>query len=322
MTNPGITDPGFLIELADWSNESDRARLRAVRDAVFIIEQRVPEALEWDELDATSQHVIALDSGSRDPVGCGRLTPLRTIGRMAVVASWRQRGVGTALMRTLLEQARVRGMLSVTLHAQTHALAFYGAFGFVPNGPEYLEAGIPHQDMRASIATPDAPDRSAKVVERHAIDSIDEARGFLDRIASQARHRVSIFSLDGDPPLLDRLSFMTEIQRVALSGRGASVRVLLRDTARMARDGHRLLELSRRLSSFVEIRRVDLDESGLDDDAFVLDDLGGVYWQPRSDSTHAEGSLHDPNRAAALRNRFEHHWHRAQPDTALRRLAL
>lgn len=322
MTSSGIADSDFLIELADWSNEQDRARLRAVRETVFIGEQQVPEALEWDDLDASSLHVIALDNENQQPMGCGRLTVLRTIGRMAVLPKWRARGVGAAIMRTLMEQARVRGMLSVSLHAQTHALAFYRAFGFVADGPEYLEAGIPHQDMRASITTPDAPDRISVAVERHALGTLDEARHFLDRIAAQARHRLSIFSLDGDPLLLDRLPLVAEVQRVALSGRGAVVRLLLRDTRRMARDGHRLLELSRRLPSFVEIRRVDVDESGLDDDAFVLNDVSGVYWQPRSDSPHAEASLHDPQRAAALSNRFEHHWQRAQPDSALRRLAL
>jgi len=144
----------------------------------------------------------------------------------------------------------------------------------------------------------------------------------LDRVVSQARHRVSISSFDGDPTLLDRVELVAELQRVALSGRGALVRLLLHDTQRMARDGHRILELARRVPSFVEIRRVDIDESGLDSDAFVLDDVGGVHWQPRFDAVHAEASLHDPNRVAVLGNRFEHHWQRAQPDSALRRLAL
>ncbi|MEO6064247.1 MAG: GNAT family N-acetyltransferase [Lysobacterales bacterium] len=322
MSGPEIDNADFLIELADWSNEIDRARLRSVREAVFIVEQQVPDALEWDDLDATSQHVVALESGSHRPIGCGRLTPLRAIGRMAVMPEWRGRGVGAAIMRTLLEQARVRGMLSVELHAQTHALEFYRAFGFEAEGPEYDEAGIPHQDMRAEIAAPDAPDRTPAASERHAIATLDEARSFIDSLAAQARHRISIFSLDGDPLLLDRPSFVDEIQRVALSGRGAVVRLLLRDARRMARDGHRLLELARRLPSFVEIRCVEVDESGLDDDAFVFDDVGGVYWQPRSDSPHAEGSMHDPHRAAAISNRFEHHWQRAQPNPALRRLTL
>jgi len=322
MTEDHVRHLDFHVELADWSNESDRSRLIAVRQAVFIGEQRVPEELEWDELDATSQHVVALDSGTRDPVGCGRLTPDRSIGRIAVMPAWRKRGVGAALMRTLMENARARGLSSVTLHAQTHALEFYRSFGFVAEGDEYLEAGIPHQDMRATIAAPDTPDRTRAEFERHAINSLLEATQWLDRIAAQARHRLSIFSLDGDPALLGRLEFATEVQRVALSGRGALVRLLLRDTRRMARDGHRLLELSRRLPSFVEIRQVDVDESGLDDDAFVLDDSGGWYWQPRPDSTHAEASLHDPGRAAELSTRFEHHWQRAQPDPALRRLGL
>ncbi len=322
MTAKREDEPGFHVELADWANEADRARLIAVRHAVFIVEQRVPEEMEWDATDATSQHVLALDDQTSKPVGCGRLTPECTIGRMAVLDHWRGRGVGAALMRTLLEQARARAMASVSLHAQTHAIDFYRGFGFIAEGSEYLEAGIAHQTMRKSIPAPDRPDRTPVAFDRHSINSLDEAAQWIDRIAAQARHRLSIFSLDGDPPLLARPAFVMEVQRIALSGRGALVRLLLRETRRMARDGHRLLELSRRLPSFIEIRQVDVDESGLDNDAFVLDDTGGWYWQPRPDSFHAEASPHDPGRAAELITRFEHHWQRAQPDPALRRLGL
>ncbi len=321
--NPGLDAASqFHIELADWANDRDRARLKELRHAVFITEQHVPEALEWDELDATSQHVLAIETASDRAIGCGRLTPDRTIGRMAVLPAWRGRGTGAALMRTLMEQARVRGMLSVTLHAQTHALEFYRRFGFEPEGAGYLEAGIPHQDMRADIATPDAPSRVAVDVVRHSLRTLAESCEWLDRIASQARHRITISSHDGDPPLLDRAAFMTELQRIALSGRGAEVRLLLRDTRRIARDGHRILELARRVPSFVEIRRVEFDESGLDADAFVLDDVGGVFWQPRSDIMNAEASLNDAHRTALLSTRFERHWQRAQSDPTLRHLAL
>lgn len=143
------TADGFTLRAADWSREAER--LRAVRRAVFVIEQNIPEELEWDDNDAASLHVLAED---RDgvPIACGRLLPDGHIGRMAVLSGWRGQGVGAAVLSLLIEMARARGDAAVRLHAQTHAMPFYAKFGFAPEGDEYLEAGIPHRSMVRRLA--------------------------------------------------------------------------------------------------------------------------------------------------------------------------
>ena len=134
----------FAVRVTDWPR--DAAKLRAVREAVFIVEQRIPEDLEWDGDDPTSMHVLAEDAAGR-PIGCARLLPDGHIGRVAVLREWRGRGVGDALMRSLLDVARARGQRRVVLHSQVHACAFYRRLGFVTDGGVYDEAGIPHQTM-------------------------------------------------------------------------------------------------------------------------------------------------------------------------------
>ena len=134
----------FAVRVTDWPR--DAAKLRAVREAVFIVEQRIPEDLEWDGDDPTSMHVLAEDAAGR-PIGCARLLPDGHIGRVAVLREWRGRGVGDALMRSLLDVARARGQRRVVLHSQVHACAFYRRLGFVAEGGVYDEAGIPHQTM-------------------------------------------------------------------------------------------------------------------------------------------------------------------------------
>jgi predicted GNAT family N-acyltransferase len=37
------------------------------------------------------------------------------------------------------------------LSAQTHAVAFYARHGYAIEGAEYLDAGIPHVDMRRRL---------------------------------------------------------------------------------------------------------------------------------------------------------------------------
>jgi predicted GNAT family N-acyltransferase len=133
----------FSVRTAEWKR--DRDALRAIRTRVFIEEQKVPPALEWDGLDAESIHMLALTSAV--PIGTARLTPDNRIGRMAVLADWRERGVGKALLQALMDIARRRGERFCCLNAQVSALGFYARFGFVAHGDAFMDAGIPHREM-------------------------------------------------------------------------------------------------------------------------------------------------------------------------------
>ncbi|MEA1890985.1 MAG: GNAT family N-acetyltransferase [Pseudomonadota bacterium] len=138
----------YRLRSAAWP--ADIALLREVREAVFVIEQKVPIELEWDDLDAVCEHVLAIDNANR-PIGTGRLSPDGLIGRMAVLRTCRGMGVGSAILRLLLAKATARKMPQVILNAQISALTFYERFGFITEGPEFMDAGIPHRKMRLKI---------------------------------------------------------------------------------------------------------------------------------------------------------------------------
>ena len=131
------------IELSDW--EKARGRASAIRFEVFVREQNVPADIELDDIDAQCIHALAFDDG--EAVGTGRLLPDGHIGRMAVLEAWRRRGVGSEILKNLIEAARLRGDRKVVLSAQVHAVPFYERHGFRPEGPIYEEAGIPHRAM-------------------------------------------------------------------------------------------------------------------------------------------------------------------------------
>jgi len=133
---------------ADWTRDLDA--LQALRRAVFVVEQDVPEAIEWDGIDADCRHAIAED-GAGGVIGCARLLPDGHIGRVAVVATWRGHGVGDALMRHMIALARSLGHRRLMLNAQTHALRFYERHGFAAVGDEYDDAGIPHRAMERML---------------------------------------------------------------------------------------------------------------------------------------------------------------------------
>lgn len=133
--------------VTSWA--ADRPRLQPVRREVFVTEQRVPEAEEWDDDDEVCVHVLALRN--REPVGTGRISPAGKIGRLAVLSEFRGRGIGDRILLTLIEQARHRGLAEVTLNAQVHAMPFYERHGFKAQGEVFDEAGIPHRRMQKAL---------------------------------------------------------------------------------------------------------------------------------------------------------------------------
>jgi predicted GNAT family N-acyltransferase len=149
-----VAPVAWQVELLDWSQAATRAL--PLRIAVFVDEQGVPADIEHDDWDARSVQAIARDAvGS--VVGTGRLLPDGHIGRMAVARGARGRGVGSALLRALLNDAARRGHRHVLLHAQRDAARFYTSHGFRVSGAEFLEAGIVHLPMSRPVSAIGSP---------------------------------------------------------------------------------------------------------------------------------------------------------------------
>jgi len=132
----------------------DLAACHGLRRAVFIEEQGISEAEEWDDLDREAVHLLARVDGAA--MGTARLLrqgQVGRIGRICVLPPARGTGLGAALVRAgiaALEQdpeCRV-----IRLGAQVHALGFYERLGFAVCGPIYDDAGIPHREMERPLS--------------------------------------------------------------------------------------------------------------------------------------------------------------------------
>jgi predicted GNAT family N-acyltransferase len=139
----------YSLRCCDWSTGG--AALRKVRNEVFIIEQGIPESLEWDSDDSRCVHALAEDREGA-PIGCARLLADGHIGRVAVLRRWRRRGVGGGLISLLIDEARRLGHPQVVINAQLQAMPFYARHGFVATGDDFDEAGIPHRVMVLRLA--------------------------------------------------------------------------------------------------------------------------------------------------------------------------
>jgi predicted GNAT family N-acyltransferase len=125
----------------------------ALRFTVFVDEQGVPAEIERDEYDAAATHLLATIDGK--PMGTARIVTkgdAGKIGRVCVLPAARGTGLGAALIAACMDQmADDPHITQAILTAQTSAIGFYEKLGFVAEGDEFEDAGIPHLLMRKTL---------------------------------------------------------------------------------------------------------------------------------------------------------------------------
>jgi predicted GNAT family N-acyltransferase len=137
-----------IIQVKQISSDEAKARAFAIRIRVFVREQRVPTAIELDRDDDHAIHFLA--TSEEKAVGTARVVSHHgsaKIGRMAVLKSYRGKGVGKRLLRRAVATAKKLGARTIYLHAQVPVIEFYEKLGFCCVGAVFDEAGIPHRKM-------------------------------------------------------------------------------------------------------------------------------------------------------------------------------
>ncbi|GAB6044126.1 DUF7931 domain-containing protein [Endothiovibrio diazotrophicus] len=141
------------------------------------------------------------------------------------------------------------------------------------------------------------------------------------RLATAARRSLHLFTRDLDPHLYNRPEFLDEVRRLALGGRRARVEVLVLDSRRAVLDGHRLIELGRRLSSFIELRKLHGDY-GERLETFLIADERGLLYRRQADLFEGKVDFNAPAEAAQLLRLFSEAWSKSHPDPELRHLGI
>ncbi len=314
----------FRVEPASY--QADLQDLRHVRETVFVAEQQVPIEEEWDDLDPQCRHVLARDLQDQ-PIGTGRLTPERKIGRMAVLREWRGRGVGDALLVALVDQARALGWTEVSLNAQVSAESFYARHGFRPYGERFMEAGIEHQAMRRTLepmssegrvsARPRGPSQPLQ-----DFTSLHEATAATLALVQGARREIRLYSRDLEPVLYAQPTVLDAFRQFSIAGRGGIVQVILQDPAAAQGAIHPLLTLAQRMTSVFQFRTpvdaVDLQYPS----AFLVNDRDGYLFRGIGTRFEGDWSPALPARTRQLSDHFGRVWERCRPCTELRTLGI
>jgi predicted GNAT family N-acyltransferase len=128
--------------------DSDLEKAFHIRKEVFVEEQSVPLADEFDEFDklyGQCDHVLVYYD--EQAVGTGRVRVVDGSGkleRICILKPYRKYGLGKRIIQTLEEIAKDKGIAKVKLHGQTHAEEFYKKLGYMTSSDVFTEDGIPH----------------------------------------------------------------------------------------------------------------------------------------------------------------------------------
>ncbi|HET7921343.1 MAG TPA: hypothetical protein VFM15_01155 [Gammaproteobacteria bacterium] len=174
---------------------------------------------------------------------------------------------------------------------------------------------------RDTAPQPDTRDMSEDTSTRRDLASADDCRAASLDLLKTMRRSLALFTRDLEPAIYGSVEFATSLQRLALRSRFTHIRVVVVDPGPAIRDGHRLVELARRLPSFMEFRRPGPEHARLPESFLVVDETGFMY---RPLASRYEGSADTANglEARKLLKQFAEIWSLAEPEQEFRRLGL
>lgn len=297
----------FQVGPADYA--AAHGILHGVREQVFVHEQGVPADLERDRWDALCAHVLARDAGGA-AIGTGRLLPDGRIGRMAVIAAWRGRGVGEAMLETLVGLAAAQGMARVELHAQLPAQDFYARQGFVPEGAVFREAGLDHVQM---VRTLDGA---------FTVAGLPAAIAVTTAIIHRTRRQLCLHSRQLDPGLLDAAPVQAALRRLAARRHAKQVRLIVHDVPTIQSSSAPLLLLMQRLPSVVLAKEpVDPVDTALTS-ACAVNDAGDYYFRRMGERLEGTAAIGQVSRSRPFADQLQRVWDRSRDCSQLRALGM
>ncbi|MFK8028981.1 MAG: hypothetical protein AB8G18_01970 [Gammaproteobacteria bacterium] len=156
---------------------------------------------------------------------------------------------------------------------------------------------------------------------RRVLALSNDVRSATLDVVKSARRSLSIFSHDLDPSVYDRIEFLDAVKKLILTHKFSRIQILIISPVGAVKNGHRLIELARRFSTFFEIRRVN-PEYAKRNDAFLIADETGVVYRLNSKRWEGIADTNAPRIAQKYLDLFEEAWQRSEPEPEFRQLMI
>jgi len=301
------------ISLAHWA--LDKEQLCSIRKAVFVDEQNVPIEEEIDQRDEQCRHVKAvLDSG--EIIATGRLLPDGKIGRMCVKKSYRKHGIGNKILRALIKLAIKDQHKIVYADAQLSALPFYQTNGFIVTSDIFMDAGIEHKKVSFKIDNKFIESLAKNITDR------ETAQLIVREMVQSATQQVLIYSHEMESDLYNHEDICESLSLLVRSNKRAEISILAHDTSDAVRNGHCLINLAQKLSTFVHIRVTEHSVTRELSESWLIVD-GHAYCR-FINPQRFEGKYEHYNRTRCRKMQadFNELWEQSVPDITTRRLNI
>lgn len=334
------------FDIAETSWRQDKKAIYQVREDTFVKELGLPSAViqdSTDELDSEVTHWVARIS-SGQIVGVVRMSHEGVITGLAVLPEHRHQGIAYSLLDSAITKGYRLGLAQIMLTAVDSLSNFYLNAGFRQNSDAYLDDGRTYQDFIRSLPMQQThrlddqslqnvsrslvegnPHRSeCKIGESNQIILLKKEEEFLSMIlkmSSQASVSIRLHSPLLDHKLFDNKEVRDFFSALARKNRYTSIEILTYDSHRIIKNGHLLLELSRRLSSSMTIRLVHPDYQQSNQEYLLVDGIGFIF---RQDYEKYEGvaNFKDVSEVDRLTRQFLRAWETSVIDPNFRQLNI
>lgn len=142
-----------------------------------------------------------------------------------------------------------------------------------------------------------------------------------NHMANQCQKSLFIISRKLDPAVFDTKEFTDATKYLALRHRRAKVRILVFEPEAIVKRGHRLLELSGRLSSFIEFRKAHYSFNNYNEFLMVVDEIGYIHRQ-NGELYEATLNFKDQRTSRHLLEKFTEMWELSTQDPNFRKMVL
>ena len=153
--------------------------------------------------------------------------------------------------------------------------------------------------------------------------SAQDNRNAATSLVSQACLNINIFTQDMDDAIYNNDEFISHVFELATRHPSAKVRILVQDSAKAVKNGHRLIRIAQKLTSSVLIKNPPVIHKD-DRSSFLTVDGYGMLYRVRGNTNNYDASLNfmTPRRAKMLNEFFEKSWGHGTRDPKVRRLAV
>lgn len=167
----------------------------------------------------------------------------------------------------------------------------------------------------------DENDKGNLSATARTLSRAEDSREAAIELAHKASRYLAIFTPDLEPIIYDRPGFVDAVKELALRSRFSRIRILVKDSNRAVKEGHRLANLAQRLSSYIEVRRLAGDYGAMTE-AFLIADERGLLYRPLASRFEGIIDTDDRFQAREKLRLFDEMWERSTPDPELRRLGI